>query len=64
MDKLKPCPFCGNDYFTGILSDERSVYIHCWRCGARGPAAPYEKDDCIREQLVKWWNIRRGEKDG
>lgn len=60
MIELKPCPFCGNDKLPGVVNDEWSAYVQCWRCGARGPVI----SDHNEEHAVKWWNMRRGEKDG
>ena len=43
MNKLKPCPFCGESNFdegmqsSGMEPAERKVFICCISCGADGP---------------------------
>jgi Lar family restriction alleviation protein len=42
-DDLKPCPFCGGKDVDGKMHKDGRV--HCYRCGADGPAVPYAHDD-------------------
>jgi Lar family restriction alleviation protein len=42
-DDLKPCPFCGGKDIDGKMHKDGRV--HCYRCGADGPAVPYSYDD-------------------
>lgn len=49
--ELLPCPFCrGKDVDTNLHEDGR---VHCYRCGADGPAIPYARDD-----KATTWNTR------
>lgn len=59
MDKLEPCPFCGEkeDFETIVFPDGSFIYsdavvIACRKCGAMGPLCSTE------EYAVKYWNIR------
>lgn len=48
--ELKPCPFCGGKDIDNKMHPD---VVHCYRCGADGPAIPYAPDD------KAWtWNTR------
>ena len=36
-DKLKPCPFCGNEDVHTKFIDRVMAAVECNYCGARGP---------------------------
>lgn len=51
MFGLQPCPFCesrGTDLVVEQLNFAVG-YVHCKRCGARGPLGPYAS-------VVDMWN--------
>ena len=53
-EKLKPCPFCGNEavLFTG---GEHLAYVGCVKCGAKLPACFGENKEA---EAVEAWNRR------
>ncbi len=61
MEKLKPCPFCGNEHIEtkngiGVYGVETTMIL-CVKCGVY--AAFYKKEQ--REQAIKTWNTRVAE---
>ena len=53
MDKLKPCPFCGDYQQLNYVELSNGLhYIECARCGA----APHRLGAWNRETAVKYWN--------
>ena len=50
-EALKPCPFCGGKDVDGEMHEDGR--LHCYRCGANGPAMPYARDD-----KFPTWNTR------
>lgn len=71
MEKLKPCPFCGNEYIDYYTKPYRKVrgiqhYICVVKCGNRehmgctaqvSQASLYGVDKAI-ESAFKYWNRR------
>lgn len=64
MDKLKPCPFCGNDSATIHTDDtDEAWWVTCTTdgCEADGPVRDY-RSKLSREDGEKWvvdaWNRR------
>ena len=52
MDKLKPCPFCG-ELCDGVEKVGAGWYVAiCWKCRAHGPHA------LKPEEALKLWNRR------
>ncbi len=54
MDKILPCPFCGEKEKISIIEHS----FHCWlvlcsTCGAEGPTSR-----SIQEESVEKWNSR------
>ena len=59
MDKLKPCPFCGQlpklGFWSSLVRDSKSWIIECKPC-------MLSMGECYdKKQLIKWWNTRKGE---
>ena len=57
MDKLEPCPFCGGEARIGYWKSrvKKSWIINCTACIC-------SMGECYdKEQLIKWWNARKGE---
>ena len=53
MDKLKPCPFCGDkQHVTHVELSNGLHYVECKRCGA----APHRLGAWDYETAVKYWN--------
>ena len=52
MDKLKPCPFCGNRDVRAILSRKEVGMVACYVCG--GQVRYYG----CKEEAIKIWNRR------
>ena len=58
MEKLEPCPFCGEesaDIRTIRSGDESRIAVRCWHCGAIGPEHGDVKDPRI--DVVQKWNL-------
>ena len=53
-DKLKPCPFCGEEAFVHMLGNEiaKGYYIACDECGAKTRVFGYEAE------AIEAWNRR------
>ena len=60
LEKLKPCPFCGEDSarWTGGSDLESLGYIECGYCRARTGT-----DNDIRGDAMAKWNSRPSEKE-
>ena len=70
MDKLKPCPYCGENelgiktHSHPIIEHSRDTYItdsffiHCFSCGALGPPCS------TWDEAEKAWNERANNKEG
>ena len=54
LEKLKPCPFCGEN--PEILSNLHYVWVECMNCHARHDPA------LTKEVAVTQWNRREGVK--
>lgn len=64
VEKLKPCPFCGNDTVRAIITEtdyayegeeidgDVSIYINCYDCGIE--CVPCESGD----KAIEAWNNR------
>lgn len=52
MDKLKPCPFCGNRDVRAILSRKEVGMVACYVCGGQ---LRYYGDEMKAREL---WNRR------
>lgn len=57
MEKLKPCPFCGNQEFVTVVRSLNVVvaWVDCNNCGCYGPAENTEAE------AIAAWNHREGE---
>lgn len=56
-EKLKPCPFCGNNNAIPQSVGAESFWrIWCSHCGAEGPSPRISK-----EEAIKAWNTRHEE---
>jgi len=57
MEKLKPCPFCGNRDVKEVVipSFNKTIAVECSICRTRGPEYLF-KTGCILHIL--WWNTR------
>ena len=55
MDKLKPCPFCGNE---NVEANDRRIYaqVTCGRCDAAGPCC-----NDLEEAIERWNAVPRKE---
>nr|DAT60471.1 MAG TPA: restriction alleviation protein [Caudoviricetes sp.] len=67
MAELKPCPFCGGE--AEITEYHLSYEVECSACEATIAASLsfYADDDeriSVRNELVKAWNRRDGERHG
>lgn len=51
-EKLKPCPFCGEDEDLAVLPDSVYYSVNCESCGTIGPA------ELKPEYAVAAWNRR------
>lgn len=49
-EKLKPCPFCGEEDNLTMSSGEGMYWMECESCGARGPV------EYARKTARKNWN--------
>lgn len=73
MDKLKPCPFCGDEYVEAEIDIPMEVFrIYCTSgegctanmelsfedAGIVGSRVDFAKAQDIMEQLVEAWNRR------
>lgn len=55
MEKLKPCPFCGDDkpyVYQSLTRAGRVSAVNCSKCGARGAQKKKAED------AVELWNHR------
>ena len=62
MEKIKPCPFCGN---KDITFGDDIFWMECSGCGAFGPTVRVSQEEAnslpatdITELAVKLWNSR------
>ena len=55
-EKLKPCPFCGEnaELEWALIDSNRKVHVWCAKCGADGPLAD------SMEEATAVWNKRAG----
>lgn len=61
MEKIKPCPFCGND--TVLRSNgEYQYYVRCMNPKCSVYVATYIEDTPIK--AISAWNHRKGERYG
>lgn len=58
-EKLKPCPFCGNDNIDIIQYCKNGIRIFCLKCHAKfeGKVRKFSLE-WIKNQLIKQWNTR------
>jgi len=54
MDKLLPCPFCGESKYIGVKTTINN-YHHFALCGSCGASSGYEN---TVEQAISAWNKR------
>jgi len=57
--KHKPCPFCGEEKFSGPMIDAKYIkwaWIECCNCGAHGPdvRTDYTVDDWHEKAWNEW----------
>jgi hypothetical protein len=65
---MKPCPFCGSDALTSMLTVEVCTtsrhgtwksYCECQNCGAVGPTHfDQDSEESAREGAIYSWNER------
>jgi Lar family restriction alleviation protein len=57
MDKLKPCPFCGENHTDLIEVNNSDIapsnWVECYTCGAFGPTKK------TYAEAVEVWNRRK-----
>ena len=56
MEELKRCPFCGGIaryHFNGTEG-----FVMCDWCGSRGAKFVLNDEICVKEEAVKFWNVR------
>ena len=60
MEKLKPCPFCGNKNVAVVIipTFNPTIAVECPYCRTRGPEYPF---DCKTTLHTLWWNTRHME---
>ena len=56
MEKLKPCPFCGEQEFVSLVRSLNGVvaWVDCNNCGCYGPAKNTEAE--VKMILAYFWN--------
>lgn len=75
-NKLKPCPFCGEEAHVVWDLADRCCFVICDKCSCRTPNAHYKRrsnfvkgglgyrnfktDDEAKAWAVKVWNNRKG----
>lgn len=69
MDRLKPCPFCGEQKFVEVRVNERNdrleckfkAYAICLMCGAQTMNQGFDwTEGEAEENAVRAWNRRTG----
>ena len=64
MDKLKPCPFCGDEDHVQFVVEDRLghmpaiVYVKCMNCGVSTLPVNESIDYCAKDEAQKNWNRR------
>lgn len=56
VEKLKPCPFCGNEYISVVPAAHKCVYwCKCEECGV--------STNCLddKQKAIDFWNRRVGD---
>lgn len=54
MEKLKPCPFCGEA--PTFDTDGHMTWVYCYRCDVRGPRVWNGKN--AKKEATEKWNRR------
>ena len=55
MDKMEPCPFCGNQ--PVLDTNGQMVWVFCYRCDVRGPRE-WSDDRNGKKKAIERWNRR------
>lgn len=60
MEKLKPCPFCGDEaeLSTGRFDGKDTSYVMCKKCGSQGEFFLVSTKYASAEKAIKAWNRR------
>lgn len=55
-EKLKPCPFCGNEAYksTTYTGNSFATMIWCYNCNISMTKLSYNSDDCTKEAIEAW----------
>lgn len=62
MSKLKPCPFCGNEYPTMTHSQTGGWLIRCPACNISFELDYYShRGELGKQRYVEAWNRRAGD---
>lgn len=61
---LRPCPWCGTEERQGLVAlcerfdPVHIAYIHCEKCGARGPSEYHDNEAAALRDACNAWNKR------
>ena len=60
MEKLKPCPFCGEkaELSSGRFDGKDTSYVTCRKCGSCGEFFIVNPKYASAEKAIKAWNTR------
>lgn len=62
IEELKCCPFCG--MVARYRFNGSEGFVQCDVCGARGAKFYLHDEICVKEEAVKFWNVRADSDDG
>lgn len=68
MDKLKPCPFCGEtklriQSYSDVMNEMHQGFIECMTCSASLWGPPRKSHPVAIDSAIEAWNRRVGERD-